>query len=116
MTATLHIKPPRRGERSHGGWWLAVAAGTQKALDDKPYAMFDGPIKVDAEFKLPRPEARSRDHYHQTSPDIFLLADSLKGLGDGKLFSRPTQVIELNVTKGYGDGYDVGVDVEVSGG
>lgn len=116
MTASLFIKPPRRGDRSHAGWWGAIASGTQKELDARPYELFEGPVKIDARFHLDRPDGRARDTHHQTTPDAFLLADALKGLGDGKLFSKATQVVELRVVKEYGLGYNTGIDIEVSEG
>ncbi|OPX65633.1 MAG: hypothetical protein A4E30_00304 [Methanomassiliicoccales archaeon PtaB.Bin215] len=114
MTYSFHIKSPGRSCWSRANWWGSIANGTQRELEKRPYEVIPGPVKIDAEFLLPRP-MRSKAEAHLTKPDIYLLTDALKGLGDGKLHNEATQVVELNVRKKYGSEYSLGLDVEVDG-
>lgn len=84
------------------GWRHLVAAEASRALAGGRGVCLDGPIRVCAEFYLPRPKSLARKHRaHLTRPDVDKLARGVLDALTGVLWRDDAQVVQLKVTKAY---------------
>ena len=63
-----------------------------------------GPLRLEVEFYLPRPNARKNDDYVAVKPDIDnLLKSTMDALSDAGVWRDDAQVVKQVVQKHYGE-------------
>lgn len=85
------------------GWQQLVAEAASRALNGTG-VLFEGAIRLDVEFYLPRPKSlprRTTDHLKK--PDLDKLVRSSKDALTGVVWRDDAQVIDLHARKRYSD-------------
>lgn len=83
------------------GWRQLVAQAASQALEGAGQ-FEDGPVRLVAEFHLPRPKALGKKaRAHMTRPDVDKLARAIGDALTGVVWRDDSQVVQLKVSKCY---------------
>jgi crossover junction endodeoxyribonuclease RusA len=112
--------------RAVGPWREAVRAETQRVMTAWTDGGLDGPLRVVADFYLPRPKGHygtgknagklreSAPPFPAWRPDLDKLARALlDGLGAGGAWVDDCQVVHLHASKWYADGVAPGCRITI---
>lgn len=84
------------------GWRHLVADAAGRAVADAGVAVMDGPVRVVAEFYLPRPKSLGKKPApHVKSPDLDKLQRSVGDAMSGVVFRDDSQIVGWKVSKFY---------------
>ena len=89
-------------------WRSAIATAAGTVMGTEP--LLDGPLTVRAEFFLPRPKSTKRV-YPAVRPDLDKLARALLDGCTGVVWTDDSRVVDLIVSKRYGDAPGVSVEI-----
>lgn len=81
-------------------WRNAVSAAAVVA--NKNHVKFDGPLRIDVTFYMPRPQSRKKDKYHSVMPDIDkLLRSTFDALTKSELITDDARFSSVHAEKKY---------------
>lgn len=104
------------GREKFISWRQAVATAARDSLDADPRPALDEPVKVDIEFRFPRPAGDRYVSFKSTKPDADKLARSvLDSLVDGGILVDDSRVYDLHVRKLYGPEPGATIRIEPQG-
>lgn len=83
------------------GWRQQVAEAAGRALEVQGGQQARGPVRVVAEFFLPRPKSLKKPTPHLTRPDVDKLARACGDAMTGVVYADDSQVVQLCVSKYY---------------